>query len=238
MNVNNIISEITKHLAINVSLPSTKTSIKVKPINIQQVKELIDMNSKFSYFNKGFKSQISKIILSNIIADTDVSNMVTESDVLALFALLRGKEFFKDLSIDTYVESVNQINNELFKDTLKYDNITLTLGTASIQRGAEFDDYLYNNIKVNGSGEVINEAEVGEVYFYTDIARWLRSLEINEVVYELDSMLIDTVLQLIKELPVDIATKIGSFSYKLEEHIKSKLIINDTNIPFNISFFE
>ena len=63
---NNLLQELNERLAAIALVPSSKATIKIKPISIKQIKNVVDESMDVTYFDIGFKRAITNILKANI----------------------------------------------------------------------------------------------------------------------------------------------------------------------------
>ena len=228
-----IVNELSDQLAIKTTVPSCKDAIKIRPITVKQIKDLVDLSIDIPYFDIGFKRKITEILSTNSNYKT-----FTEIDVYLLFVYLKGQNFYKTLDIKVYEEHCKNIDLSTLTQDITSSNITVTLGSPLVERGNLFDDLILNEIKVNDKKEVTNEKQAIEAYFYIELARYIRKVKINDISHNADELSTQEVVSITKELPYQVASKITEFTQTLGKTTLDSLTIDNEQIPFDTSFFD
>lgn len=234
---NTLLKELNEKLAAIALVPSSKTTIKIKPISIKQIKTVVDKSIEVSYFDIGFKRAITNILKSNIITDVPVE--LTEADVSVLFLYLKNGGTFKGVKVnDIIAKTTNAISSVEIQKTLTFESITVNLCSPTITRLEQLEDLLIKSIETDADGNLKNEQETGTMYFLIEILKNISSLKINDVEL-IDGKSVSEQLETVQELPYQIANEIVKYSQDLQLNLNKALTYNDdVEVSFDISFFE
>lgn len=233
---NTLLRELNERLATIALVPSSKETIKIKPISIKQIKNVVDKSLETSYFDIGFKQAVTNVLKENILSDIDVT--LTEADISVLFVYLKTGGNFKGQKVNDIISQLaNSINDINVKKTLTIDSIQIELSSPSISRLEQLETLLIKNIKTDDENNLVNEQEVGTLYFIIEILKHVSSLKINDTEL-IDGKSIDEQMSIIQELPYQVANEVVKFSQDLQSTLRKTLSYNDIEIPFDISFFE
>ena len=234
---NNLLQELNERLATIALVPSSKATVKIKPISIKQIKNVVDKSMEITYFDIGFKRAIANTLKTNIISDVPVE--LTEVDVSILFLYLKSGGLSKGVAISDIIEKTTKdVNSFETQKTLSFESITINLCSPTITRLEQLEDLLVKSIETDDQGNLKNEQVTGTMYFLIEILKNISSLKINDTEL-IQGKPIDEQLETVQELPYQIANEIVKYSQELQQNIVNTLTYNDdTNVQFDISFFE
>lgn len=234
---NNLLQELNERLAAIALVPSSKATIKIKPISIKQIKNVVDESMDVTYFDIGFKRAITNILKANIISDIPIE--LTEADVNVLFLYLKNGGTFKGIKInDIIAKTTKDVSSIEIQKTITLDSITINLTSPTTTRLKTLEDLLIKSIETDPEGNLKNEQETGTMYFLIEILKNISSLKINDVEL-VDGKTVLEQLEVVQELPYQIANEIVKYSQDLQLNLNKALQYNeDTEVTFDISFFE
>ena len=234
---NNLLQELNERLAAIALVPSSKATIKIKPISIKQIKNVVDESMDVTYFDIGFKRAITNILKANIISDIPIE--LTEADVNVLFLYLKNGGTFKGIKInDIIAKTTKDVSSIEIQKTITLDSITINLTSPTTTRLKTLEDLLIKSIETDPEGNLKNEQETGTMYFLIEILKNISSLKINDVEL-VDGKTVPEQLEVVQELPYQIANEIVKYSQDLQLNLNKALQYNDdTEVTFDISFFE
>ena len=130
---NNLLQELNERLAAIALVPSSKATIKIKPISIKQIKNVVDESMDVTYFDIGFKRAITNILKANIISDIPIE--LTEADVNVLFLYLKNGGTFKGIKInDIIAKTTKDVSSIEIQKTITLDSITINLTSPTTTR--------------------------------------------------------------------------------------------------------
>jgi hypothetical protein len=234
---NNLLQELNERLAAIALVPSSKATIKIKPISIKQIKNVVDESMDVTYFDIGFKRAITNILKANIISDIPIE--LTEADVNILFLYLKNGGTFKGVKInDIIAKTTKDVSSIEIQKTITLDSITINLTSPTTTRLKTLEDLLIKSIETDPEGNLKNEQETGTMYFLIEILKNISSLKINDIEL-VDGKTVPEQLEVVQELPYQIANEIVKYSQDLQLNLNKALQYNDdTEVTFDISFFE
>lgn len=231
----NPISNLLEFLAIEAEIPSTNVKVKIKPITIKQIKDVVDANTDKPYFDIGFKRAITTVLIANIMSTESVK--LTEADVNILFVYLKNGGNYNNTKVSDIIEQLKVNESVPQKKILTYNNVQLTLNTPSVERLHIYDDCLLNSIEVDSEGKLKDERSTGNLYFLIEMLKYVESITVDSIEV-FGERVVEEQLELVRELPFQIANEIVTYSQALQSGVTKALTYTDIILPFDISFFE
>jgi hypothetical protein len=218
------LSDILKQLdtisvenSIEVYVPSIKTSLKFKPLNLRQQKELLKTTIDDSLIKLAFNNILTEIILENA---TDASNLINlyTFDRTAIALCLRAKSLSEFIDIDDKkinllekVEENKTINVDLssFDKTITTGNLTIKLCIPTLAIDKEINTYVLNRIKATQTTDI--KTIIGDLVVY-EIAKFINSITFstgeNTTNYVFSQQKIQDRISLIEKFPSTLTNSI------------------------------
>ena len=155
------LSDILKQLdtisvenSIEVYVPSIKTNLKFKPLNLRQQKELLKTTIDDSLIKLALNNVLTEIILENA---TDASNLVNlyTFDRTAIALSLRATGLSESIDIDgkkiNLLEKIEEnktinVDISLFNKTITAGNLTIKLCIPTLGTDKEINTFVLNRI--------------------------------------------------------------------------------------------
>ena len=193
---NDLIKTFLNELAAVAVIPSTQYSIKIRPINIKQIKSIVDSSISTPYFDIGFRSSIIDTLLQNIeidITDKKLTDVLTEIDMLLLYGYLKYDGSYKDVPIKDFLQKTFDVIKIPIAKLFTYNNLIVTFQIPSLAKIKMYDSYLADHIKVDNEGEIKNEQETSTNYFLIEMAKYIDNIKsaLDETVIYDSSLPID-----------------------------------------------
>jgi len=240
---NDLIKTFLNELAAVAVIPSTQYSIKIRPINIKQIKNIVDSSINTPYFDIGFRGGIIDALIQNIeidIKDKKIADILTEVDMLLLYGYLKYEGSYKDTPIKDFLQkSFDAVKTPIVK-YFTYNNLIVTFQFPSLTKIKMYDKFLADSIKVDEDGEIKNEQEASTNYFLIEMARYIDNIKsaLDETVVYDSSLPIDKQFKIIEQLPYQIASESVGFSKQVLDAVSDCITHNTITLPFDVSFLE
>ena len=139
---------------------------------------------------------------------------------------------------DIIAKTTKDVSSIEIQKTITLDSITINLTSPTTTRLKTLEDLLIKSIETDPEGNLKNEQETGTMYFLIEILKNISSLKINDVEL-VDGKTVPEQLEVVQELPYQIANEIVKYSQDLQLNLNKALQYNDdTEVTFDISFFE
>jgi hypothetical protein len=235
MNINNL-NLFLNELAASAVLPTTKAIVKIIPITVKQIKDVVDNTLLVPYFDVGFKQSAMTVFENNLTFDESVTNKeVTEFDFNLLFPYLKYDGEYDGEPIRNFVDKPLDVTNLSLDKEITYKNFTFKLKSPTLKLLREHQDFIINKLVINNE-QIENEQEISTIYYVSELSKYVGS-----IIYEdkdlLQDQSIENRLKIIEGMPYQVATQILDFSSNLEQFIDSHLKNNDKTLSLDMSFF-
>ena len=237
----NILNTFLSELAATAVIPTTSQSVKVKPITIKQIKDVVDNSIATPYFDVGFKRGVTQVLKENLIIDTDLNALdtITELDIQLLFPYLRYDGTIEEVPVSNYLTKPFDSTIATVSENLEFKDIVIKVKSPSLRLLQQHEDYLLKNIKLNDKKELLNEKELSTIYFLIDISKYIDSIKTSSGNVELlKNCSIEERLKIVEQLPYQVANGIIDFNRRIEEYINELLTFEEKTLSFDMSFFE
>ena len=236
-----ILNTFLSELAATAVIPTTSQTVKVKPITIKQIKDVVDNSIAIPYFDVGFKRGVTQVLKENLIIDTDLNALdtITELDIQLLFPYLRYDGTIEEVPVSNYLTKSFDSTIATVNEELVFKDIVIRVKSPSLRLLQQHEDYLLKNIKLNDKKELLNEKELSTIYFLIDISKYIDSIKTSSGNVELlKNCSIEERLKIVEQLPYQVANGIIDFNRRIEEYINDLLTFEEKTLSFDMSFFE
>lgn len=239
-NVSDFISKLEKlnDNKVEVFIPSRNKTVKVKPLNIKQQKDLIASALDGIKGALNYNKTINQIILDNSgIPDLKMYDKLPFCISLRTQALGSKMVDDEDNLIDLE-KTLNNIKNIPFKlkdeATIKYENLKVKLTVPTLQE----EILLLTKCEelFNIDSDVTKEG-VGILYLF-EIAKYIEKIEIDDDVIDMSAVKIRERINLIENLPLSIYTDLTNFAQKLNSYEQKIVTIDGREIAIDSAFFD
>lgn len=236
MSINNL-NIFLDELAADAVIPSTTAAVKIRPLTVRQIKDVVDTTLLIPYFDIGFKQAAMNVFKNNTIFNATESNKnITEFDFQLLFPYLKSDGEYEGLPVRNFLEKPIDITAlELTKEVV-YKNFTFKLQSPTIDSVKAHQDFLTSKMVLNQEQQLENEQEVSTIYYLTELSRYVDAIMHDDTDILLGQDLSNR-LRVIENIPYQVATEILNFSSKLEDYVSKHNKIDDISINLDMSFF-
>jgi len=223
---------------VSAFLPSKKTTLKLKPLNLRQQKDII------SSVADGVAGMISFTrILNNAIIDATGDETVKIQDRAPLTIALRAsalgdtyKDGEKTISLvqilNTYKTYTPEFKDE---DVVTHNGITVNVSIPTLKEENLTIKKLEEEIKRNG--EKNNTKNLGSIYIY-EIIKYIQSIKIDDIEVDYTSLKVKEKIEIIENLPLILNKKIINFIESIRKEEREILTVDDVTVEINPSFFD
>jgi len=239
-NVSDFISKLEKlnNEKVDVFIPSRNKTVKVKPLNIKQQKDLIASALDGIKGALNYNKTINQIILDNSgLSDLKIYDKLPFCISLRTQALGSKIRSSEDNIVDLE-DTLENIKNTPFKlkdkSTIKYENLKVSLKIPTLQEEISLISKCEDLF--SGGSDVTKEA-VGILYLF-EIAKYITEVAIDDEIIDMSEIKIQEKIDLIENLPLSIYTELTKFAESLTSYEEQIITINDEQVSIDSSFFD
>jgi hypothetical protein len=239
-NVSDFISKLEKlnNEKVDVFIPSRNKTVKVKPLNIKQQKDLIASALDGIKGALNYNKTINQIILDNSgLSDLKIYDKLPFCISLRTQALGSKIRSSEDNIVDLE-DTLKNIKNTPFKltdkSTIKYENLKVSLKVPTLQ---EEISLISKCEDLFSDGSDVTKEAVGILYLF-EIAKYITEVAIDDEIIDMSEIKIQEKIDLIENLPLSIYTELTKFAESLTSYEEQIITINDEQVSIDSSFFD
>jgi len=235
MNTLNTLTDLLDLLAINTVLPVSDTKVKIRPMSVKQVKDVVDKSISIPHFNIGFKQAIESVLLQNIKAEN--SYVLTEVDVRILYFYLKGVGIYKDINTTNLFDHIQQHILPNSKHTILKHGTKIELEVPTTIKSTQIDEYILSKI-ITSNGVITNNEFISSLMFTAEILKYINTITIQDVNILQDIKDVEQQIQIIEQLPIVFANEIALFIQQIEAFVQDVTTLDGMTFPFDIAYLE
>ena len=238
-NVSKFISKLDKlsEQSIEVFLPSKKKVVTVTSLNLKQQKDLVSSALDGIKGTLDFSRDLNNIILHNSgITDLTIVDKIPFAVSMRVEAL--GTDYITSTTkVDLQVVLDNIKKTKLqFKEEqlIEHKNLKINLGIPTLTD----ENALLKNGAANLSVEDGNYKEEVSILYMLEIVKYVRGLEIDEVIVNMSDIKITDRMDLVEKLPLAVYTDISDYIETVTSYNTGLLTVGEDSIDIDPLFFD
>ena len=248
VNFQQLLNTIADEQTFELSL--TNTNLQCKQLTTLQLKELIETVVDSPVTQAIFNSAIAKVFKNSLVEKTDISNF-TILDRLLFILQTRTESLSptKTTNVDGVVTNFNlieiktklleslQTNAALLEEqTIQKDKYVLTFGIPTLKTEQQLNDEIYKKLEIDVKNVEELRKLIGEA-FINEIAKTLRTIKIEDNLFDFSTGTFKNRVKLIETLPASIIQDVLLFIEQYKAIIDKSLTVNGTMLPVDGSLF-
>tara|TARA_R110002020_G_scaffold118060_3_gene269968 strand:- start:620 stop:1360 length:741 start_codon:yes stop_codon:yes gene_type:complete len=238
-NVSELISKLNtlSDKGIEVFVPSKKKTVTVKPLNLKQQKDLISSMLDGVKGTLDFSRVVNSIILDNSgVEDLKVFDKIPFMIGMRIEAM--GPKYIDDsvtIDLQAVLDNIKKTKLELKEEKLiEYKNLKVNLAIPTLQ----YENML---LKKGASDLKVEDGSYREqvsTLYLLEIVKYIKELEIDEVVVNMPDIKIPDRINLVEKLPLAIYTDISDYIETVSTYNTSLLTVGDNKVSIDSLFFD
>jgi hypothetical protein len=237
-NIQDILREINTSRAYDVYVPSLSTTVKFKPLIIEQIRNILENVTTETYFEIGFQNALITIISSNVITDNVDVSKFTEYDKLSIALFVRINDIsplYSNHDISNKKTEIVELQHPS-SITITNDSIILVCDVPTLTLERNYNSYVLEKINNKTDNPAALKAVIN-VLLLAELAKYISSITINDIVTTQIDVFADWV-KIVEVLPVSILKDVIDYIDSVKALREKILKINDTeSIEFNLRLF-
>jgi len=235
MNILNTLNDLLDLLAVDAVLPASNTQIKIRPLSVKQIKDVVDKSISIPHFNIGFKQAIESVLLQNI--KTENVYTLTEVDVRILYFYLKGVGTYRDINTTSLFEHIQQHSLPSSTCTILKHDTQIELQVPTTIKSTQIDEYILSKI-VTSKDVITNNEFISSLMFSAEILKYVNTITIQGVNILQDIKDVEQQIQIIEQLPIVFANEVALFIQQIETFIQEATTLDNVAFPFDITYLE
>jgi hypothetical protein len=238
-NVSELISKLNtlSDKGIEVFVPSKKKTVTIKPLNLKQQKDLISSMLDGVKGTLDFSRVVNSIILDNSgVEDLKVFDKIPFMIGMRIEAM--GSKYIDDsvtIDLQAVLDNIKKTKLELKEEKLiEYKNLKVNLAIPTLQ----YENML---LKKGASDLKVEDGSYREqvsTLYLLEIVKYIKELEIDEVVVNMPDIKIPDRINLVEKLPLAIYTDISDYIETVSTYNTSLLTVGDNKVSIDSLFFD
>ena len=234
--MNNNLNIFLDELSADAVIPTTTTAVKIRPITVKQIKDVVDNTLALPYFDIGFRQGAMSVFEANTTFNDGDETSITEFDFNLLFPYLKYDGTYEDVPVRSFLEKPLNILELELKKEVKYKDFVFHFASPSLDILRQHQDYLISKLDINDEQQLENEQEVSTIYYITELSKYVKSIIHNDTDILLNQPIANR-LEVIGNVPYQVASQVLEFSDKLDKYVLSQLQYQDKTLSLDMSFF-
>jgi hypothetical protein len=237
-NIQDLLKEINTSRAYDVFIPSLNTYAKLKPLIIEQIRNIIESVTTETYFEIGFQAALINIIADNLITENINVNMLTEYDKLIIALYIRINDIspiYNNIDISNKKTTITEYPHPA-STTIENEGIQLTCKVPTLAIERNYTQYILAKVKDKTDDSTALKAVIN-VLLLAEITKYISAITINSTTTEQPDIFSDWV-KTVEALPVTVLKRVIEYIDSVKSLREDILKIDDTtNIEFNLRLF-
>jgi hypothetical protein len=227
-----LLKEINTTRAYNIFVPSLKSTIRFKPLIIEQFRDFIDKVANTPYFNIGFQQELTNIIRSNTLTENISIDSFTEIDKLAIALSIRVNDIsstYSDIDITSIKTSIEQLSH-LENYSVTKDNITILCQVPTLKTEFNYNTYAERNLNedVEDSSAL---KDIIDLMFVAEIAKCVYKITVDGTEYlQVDDFA--KWISAVSNLPISVLNEALVYTDKVKT-VKDELLKVNENVTID-----
>lgn len=237
----NITSLLTKinsiENSVDVFIPSLNKTVKSKPLNLKQQKDII------SCVGDGVSGLVSfERILNNIVTDNTGLADLKVYDKLPVIVALRvsalGNTYKTPEGSIDITDAVKKLSKFKLKskveETFTYEGISVEVAIPTLEHDAEIIKKLELEIKKNSE---LNSKNISSIYTY-ELIKHIKSVSVGENTVLFNDLKVVEKNQVVDSIPLPLNKQLIKFIESYREELADLFTSNNTRLELGPGFFE
>jgi len=238
------LDDLNKQSGIEIFVPSLQRTVKFKPLNLLQQKELLKSSIEETLTKLTFITSFYNIIQENILETLNINRLYI-FDRIAIAVALRSASLDTKYTLnDTVYDLTDVINNfskieiSRIKNTIDFQNLTVELEVPFLDVDKEISSSVLNKFKASKTEDV--KTIVSELFIH-EILKYIKTVtfksEDNDTTIDFNTIKVDSKLAIAEKFPTAITNQILDFIKEYRDFENQYTKIGDSNIEVDGSFF-
>jgi len=240
------LDDLNKQSGIEVFVPSLKRTIKVKPLNLRQQKELLKSSIEETLTKLSFNINFYNILQENAI-DTINVNSLYVFDRIAIAIALRSASLDSSYTLDENKINLNDkiteypaitLQPEAVSGSIDLQNLTVALEAPKLGVDRDISSTVLNKFRAAGTDDI--KTIVGEL-FINEIIKFIKSVTFKtdegENTIDFSTIKLDVKLSIAEKFPATLTNQILDFIKTYRDFEGQFTKVGDSNIEVDGSFF-
>jgi hypothetical protein len=241
-NVLNFLKELNTTSTFTVVIPSTNQELIFKQLNTEQLKQILETIADTTIFNNNFNVTFYKILKANILTQgVNVDDFtIYDAQYIALYMRINSLSekytvYFTQDEVQAYELFGNKHEillkevvdskklTDLQEHVVSENNISITCKVPTLRDENDFIKHFTGKLKTLVNQEI--ETVVGEIFLY-EIVKSIKNITINNTVTEFPALTFNDRVEIVKQLPTLITSKIITYIEKYKQALYDLYLVN------------